>query len=768
MRARPKILTASSFEEAVKIYTRYRKFIFAVVSDARYFMNDKLNSQAGIELLQYVRSKDSQIPLLLLSSNPRNRQKGENLPAFFLNKNDPGILQEIESFFLNHLGFGDFVFRTPEGAEVGRAENFHSFEKKIAEIPDRSLEYHARHNHFSTWIMARAEIGLASWFSKLKISDFAQISDLREYLCESIHELRKDRQKGVIATFDAAHYDPEIMDFVKIGTGSMGGKARGLAFMNSLLHKNQDIFKTYSDVAIQIPKTCVISEEGFREFIAVNHLYYLSGGTDAIIARRFLEVPLPSWLSDALQVFLGKVDCPLAVRSSSLLEDSIYRPYAGLYKTCMLANNSNDFKLRIQQLEQAVKLVFASSFFEGPRTYSKNVGQNRIDAMSVIIQELSGKKNDNFFYPAVSGVAQSYNYYPVGGMKPEDGLVHMALGFGKTVVEGGQAIQFSPKNPQVIPQFSNVEEILQTSQRTFYALNMIEQHSNRTIASCDLTQRDISAAMKEHPLRMLTSTYIPDEHRIRDVQKEGPKVVTFSRLLKFNNHELSNIINNFLELGKSGLGCDVELEFSANLGEGDRLSEFHFLQIRPIVVGGERFDVQISDAEKNKAICLSNNALGLSRELEIHDVIYVNPETFSALHCHDIAGEIRAMNADLIQQEKRYLLIGPGRWGSADPTLGIPVKWQDISSVKAIIELRTQLMNAEPSQGTHFFQNITSLGIPYLPIDENDVADRLDWQFLQRIPAKKKTKYLTHCYLNNPLILKIDGKKSEAIIILME
>lgn len=764
MRARPKILLASSYEDALKLYIKYKKYVFGIVSDTRYFQNNTLEDEAGLKLLSYVRKKEPDMPLLLLSSNAMNREKGEKIPAVFLDKNDPNLLDQIKSFFQTNLGFGPFIFRLPNGTEVAKAHNFHDFERKIATIPDESLKYHAENNHFSAWIMARSEIGLASWMGKIRLTDFNNLSQAKEYLLKSIHDLRKSRQKGVVVSFNRSDFDPAVMDFIKIGEGSMGGKARGIAFMSSVIHRHPDFLKKFPDVVISIPKTCVILEGAYNSFIEANKLYYLSGGSDRIIAKRFLEAKLPDWLQKDLRTFLKQIDYPLAIRSSSLLEDALFRPYAGLYKTYMLNNNAPDFELRYQELAAALKLVYASSYFAGPRAFSRSIAQNRKDSMAVIIQQLTGNNHGDYCYPAISGVAQSYNYYPLDRMKPEDGVAHIALGFGKTVVDGESSLRFSPKYPKMIPQFGSVDDTLKNSQRFFYGLDRTSPFNIPEFGSSHLTKREISEAQAEYPVQMLTSTYIPEEHRIRDVNTAGPKVVTFAQILKNNLLPLADIISEFIELGRKGLGCQVEMEFSANLPTKDTPAEFNFLQIRPMVAGEELFDITITKSEKAKAFCHSHTALGQGKSQDIHNIIIVKPETFFPAKSREIAKEIGRLNGIILRQKSKYLLIGPGRWGSADYLLGIPVQWQEISAVGAIVELRNDKLSVEPSQGTHFFQNITSLGIPYMTVDERDKNDLLNWQTINAWNCTEETTFLKQIQLDHPLTIKIDGRNSEGVI----
>jgi len=772
MRARPKILLATSYEEAMELYQRFRSFLFGVISDARLPKNNKLDGDAGFLLLSQIKKEVPDIPLLLLSSQPKNRKNADQIPAVFLDKNSPHLLSEIHDFFLTHLGFGDFLFRAPDGREIDRASDLRSLETKLSQVPDESLRYHAEHNHFSSWIMARSEIALASKFREVQASEFSDVSEMRQYIISNIRALRKLRQKGVVARFKADNFDPYIMDFVKIGQGSLGGKARGLAFMSAVLEQNQEIHEKYSEIKIRIPKTLVICTDGFESFVTQNNLEGFAGEgfTDEEITEGFLKAEMPEWLVKDLEAFVSQVRIPLSVRSSSLLEDAQFQPYAGLYQTYMIPNNNPDPSVRLEHLVTAIKLVYASTYYQDPKAFSRSTSnQPQAEAMAVIIQLLSGKEYGDYFYPAISGVAQSYNFYPVSHMKSEEGIAHIALGLGKTVVEGEKTLRFSPRYPKVMPQFSSVQDILTNAQRFFYALrikNGVEDP--RLWKDSNLEKREVDDAEKEFPVRTLASTYVPEEDRIRDTGYiQGPKILTFSQVLKYDIFPLPQLLSDLLKLGQKGMGCPIEIEFSVNLSpDKKRKSEFNFLQIRPMVADEERFQVEITSEEFEKAFCCSTQALGNGKNEKIADIIFVKPEDFDTKFTVQIAEEIGNINSSLLKEKHPYLLVGPGRWGSADRWLGIPVQWRHISGVGAIIELRNEKLKADPSQGSHFFQNITSLGIHYITVTEGpETEDRFDWKWLNSLPVAQETTFLRHVRLEKPLLLKIDGRRSQCVII---
>jgi CheY-like chemotaxis protein len=769
MRARPKILVAQNYEEAVELYQTYKPYLLSIFSDVRFPKNGKMDDAAGFKLLSMIRKDSPDLPLLNFSSEESNRQRAQKIPAVFFNKNSPTLHSEIRSFFMQYLGFGEFIFRLPDDKEIGRVSNLREMENILPSIPDESVFYHATRNHFSSWLMARSEIMLASKLKPVRISDFESIGDAKQYLVSIIHERRMGRQKGIITEFDSQRFDPDA-DFTKIGKGSLGGKARGLAFMSTRLKKSPEFLDKFQDVAISVPKTLVVSTEGFDSFISENNLEEVTTGdfSDEEIIRLFTTAQVPDFLKLNLEQYLSYARYPLAVRSSSLLEDAQFQPFAGIYKTYMIPNNHPDPNKRLEQLLLAIKLIYASTCCENTRTYFKST-YHRIEdeKMGVVIQQLTGKVYGDYFYPAISGVAQSYNYYPISYMKPEDGLAHVALGLGKIVVEDGVALRFSPKYPQFLPQFSTVDDILQNSQRFFYALKM-NSFPDDLAANEDATleKLDIDEARNDAPVRHLCSTYSAEDHRIRDgVQASGIPVCTFANILKYRSLPLAEILSETLAIGRQGLGCPVEVEFAANMPfDADQKPSFELLQIRPMTVNQFNLEVEIADEDIAKAFCYSTMALGNGQFEEIEDIIFVNPDTFDTAHTIEIATEIGNVNKEMILRKRKYLLIGPGRWGSADRWLGIPVRWPDISGVGAIVETTIEGLKADPSQGSHFFHNITSLGISYLNTSEGG-EDFIDWKWLRSLPTKNETRHLKHVILKKPLTIKIDGKKSRAVII---
>ena len=768
MRARAKILVAENFEDAVEIFETYKNYLVGVISDVRFPMGNKLDPNAGLELFTRIKSRILDLPYLLTSSEPANRQKAEMVRANFLDKNSNSLHEEIKTFFLDHLGFGDFVFRRPDRSEVFRVSSVRALEKFLAVVPRDSLIFHAARNDFSRWLFARAETLLALKLRPASVMDFVDSEDIRAFLIDALRTRRKNRQKGVVADFESLDFDPET-EFLKIGTGSLGGKARGLVFIFALLRLYPWLARKYPEVDFRIPHTLVITTQGFDDFIESNGLAGLSKQDlpDDEISDRFLAGRLPEWLTAKLSAFLEQVNYPLAIRSSGLLEDAQFQAYAGLYRTYMVPNDADDPGDRLEHLVSAIKLVYASTFFQGPKAFARRVGHRTEDEkMAVIIQELIGHQYGDYFYPTISGVAQSHNFYPISRMKPEDGIAAVALGLGKTVVGGGKALRFSPKHPQLLPQFSTVEDILKNAQRFFYALEMggpTKKLDSSEEAS--LAKREVIEAIVERPVQLLASTYLPEEHRIKDVSfGQGHLIITFAQILKYKTFPLSEVLTDLIELLYEGMGCPVELEFSIDIKkEGEGQADFALLQVRPMSARAGLTEVAITDEEIDKAFCYSTAALGNTSRADMLDIIMVKPDVFDPSRTVEIAGQIGQLNGAMLKEQRPYLLVGPGRWGSADRWLGIPVSWTDISGVGAIVETTLPQLKAEPSQGSHFFHNVTTLGINYLTVAERD-GNFIDWEWLSSQPVNQETKFVAHLRLDNPFVLKVDGRKSMGVI----
>ncbi len=770
MRARPKILVAENYEEACDLFSRFEPYVLGVISDVRFPRDGRLNERAGIDFLTKVKGDRPDIPLLLTSSESTNAGRALDIPALFIDKNSSTLHEDVRAFLTRHLGFGDFVFRLPDGKAIGRASNLRDLEKILPKIPAESFYYHWSRNDFSRWLFARCEILLASKLRPATDKDFSgDVERMREFIVTNISARRKQRQRGVVASLEADGFDPDT-DFFKIGTGSLGGKARGLVFLANLLRRYPEIHEKFRGISIVFPQTLVITTEGFDAFLEANDLRSLSNteASDEAIARLFLAADFPEWIVSRLRAYLSEVTYPLAVRSSSILEDSQMRPFAGLYRTYMLSNNHENLEFRLRQLITAIKLVYASTYFKDARSFAKRTPhRTEEEKMGIIIQKLVGKRYGDYFYPAISGVAQSHNYYPFANMRTEDGIVHVALGLGKTVMEGGRVLRFCPRHPQILPQFSSIDDILKNSQRTFYCLNMAHPPMDLDISEeSTLEKRWINDAASEEPVQLLTGTYVPEENRIKDGGfLKGPKVVTFSQVLKYKVLPLPEILAEMLEMGKEGMGCPVEIEFSVNLSADPECQpQFAPLQIRPMAGNEFRNRVEISEDDRTKAFCCSHHSLGNGLKDNVRDIVYVDPDTFDVAHTVDMVAEIDEMNARLLTEGRKYLLIGPGRWGSADRWLGIPVNWSNISGVEAIVETTGQELKVEPSQGSHFFHNISTLSIDYLMITDRG-GDFVRWQWLKAKPVVERTKHVVHVRLAKPVLIKVDGQSRMGVMI---
>ncbi len=774
MRGRPKVLVAHNYEEAVALYKKYKPYLLSVFSDMRYPKSGGEDESAGYKLLKEIKKEIPDLPVLILSTEEHNREKVVDIPAVFINKNSSNLNDQIKSFFVSYLGFGAFVFRLPNGEEIARASDLRAIEKLLSEIPDESIVYHAMNNDFSRWFMARSEIDFALKLKPYKISDFPDPQDLKMFLIEAIHARRKGSSQGQIIEFDSEKFDSDT-DFMKIGNGSLGGKARGLAFMSSQIKKDPYLRERFPDVDIKIPQTFVISTEGFKTFIEENKLSRLLDShkkfTDDQIIGKFIEAGFPDGLRKSLKAYLQSVRYPIAVRSSSLFEDAHYQPFAGLYNTYMLPNSHPNLEKRLERLIIAIKLVYASTYLKAPRSYAKSTMHRTEDEeMAVILQQLTGREYKNYFYPAISGVAQSYNFYPISHLKAEEGISYIALGLGKIVMEGGKTLRFCPKYPQFLPQFSIVSDILENSQKFFYALKLDEfpddeQFISSSIEDPTLARLDLSDAADHPVVRSLSSTFFVQDNRIRDsFSNKGFPVLTFASVLKFNSFPLAELLNEVTKIGSKWMGASVEVEFAVNLPEKEgQKPQFSLLQIRPMGRYKQNLDVTIGPDEKKAAFCYSTLSLGNGEYKDIQDIVYVVPETFDPSKTVEIAAEINKINALFNKNSRKYVLIGPGRWGSSDRWLGIPVVWNDISNVGVMLETTIESIKADPSQGSHFFQNITSLGISYITIsDKRD--DFIDYQFFKCQTCENATTYLKHVHFKDPIKILVDGKTSQAVL----
>lgn len=764
--ARPKVLVAETFNQALELVHRFRKHLVGIITDVSYHRDGQLDPQAGITLIRQVRTELPDLPVLLQSSDASNWQLAERLGAGFLHKRSPTLLEDVRGFMLTNFGFGDFVFRTPDGREVARAGDVRAMLRVLRDVPAESIEYHARHNHFSNWFRARTEFALARRMRPRRVSEFADIEALRRFLIRGLQDVLRQNRRGVVEDFTRERFDAGC-SFARIGGGSLGGKARGLAFVDALL-ATANLDAEFDNVHVCVPRTVVIGTDVFDEFLDANRIRReaLRATDDDTLRQLFLEAALPESVTEHLRAFLDSVRQPLAVRSSSLLEDSQYHPFAGVYDTHMLPNNSPDDGVRHEQLSAAIKLVYASTFFSATRRYLEAT-PHRIDEerMAVILQPIVGAAHGDFHYPDFAGVARSYNYYPFGAMKPDDGVAGVVLGLGKTVVDGGPALRFCPTHPHVLPQLGEPEEFINQSQRTLYAVDLRPSPRAADVAhdGC-LVRLDLTDAEKHGTLALAGSVWSPDDQSFFDgIHRPGVRVVTFAHVLKSDAFPLAGVLRRLLALGRTGLNSPVEIEFAVNLSAAPR--EFAVLQLRPCGNLAGRDLIELGDTRREEVLCFSPHALGHGLIHGLGDVVYVKPERFDPAHTPAMAEEIGHLNDRLMAENRPYLLIGPGRWGSSHSWLGIPVQWSQISAARVIVETTLDDFAVEPSQGSHFFQNLTSFGIAYLSVNPRSDEGFIDWRWLDAQPAVHESQFVRHVRLAHPLETRVNGRISHAAVL---
>ncbi len=767
-RARPKILHATTFEEAWGFFAKYKDVLLGIITDLKYSLGGKVRENAGLELIRRVRTHRPDLPILVQSSQTELQPTVTSQPACFADKNSRTLLKEVRDFMKQNFGFGDFVFRLPDGAEVDRAHNIRDMRQKLRDIPAESLLFHASNNHFSNWLMARTKFQLAEMLKPIKITSFEDAGSLRTYMIEQIDQLVTNDNRGIITDFSRTEYDPHAL-FQRIGGGSLGGKARGLAFIDT-------IFKSYlrrgyfPQVRITIPKTYIVCTDVFSEFVESNKLLQIgiSNLPDEEVLQHFLKARLPRKFEEDLRLIISANHCPLAVRSSSLLEDMLYQPFAGIYSTLMLPNSNRNPEVRFQRLLQAVKFVFASTYFHEARNYIEATGHRlEEEKMAVLIQQVTGVRHDHFFYPHVSGVARSYNYYPYGDAKPGDGIVDLALGLGKTIVEGEQCLRFCPRYPSVLPQFLSQRDYFNNTQRRYYALDLggdiVMRHP---VEDQNLVSVDVKVAERHNSIRYLVSTYdFQSDTLYEGVNRSGFRLLTFSPILQSEVIPLSRIINLLLRLCETAMNSPVEIEFAVTLDNERAVpAEFSFLQVRPMVKEEHLLEIDASPVHPENLLLQSDKALG-NGIIRVADVVFVKPESFDHARTREMAVEIDTVNHELTLQQRPYLLIGPGRWGSSDPWLGIPVKFSSISSARTIVETSLPNMIPDPSQGSHFFQNLTSFRIAYFTLRHYREGDEIDWDWLNDRSVESDLKWIRHVRLESELEIRVDGRTGHGVIL---
>jgi CheY-like chemotaxis protein len=771
MRARPKILLCTNYEEAWSYYEKYKDSVLGIITDINFKKDGVKDPEAGLKFVLAVKENHHDIPILLQSSNMDFAAKAQEIGASFIQKNSPRLLHELREFMMSRFGFGDFIFRTPDGKEVGRAHNLITLEEQLRTVPAESIQYHAERNHFSNWLKARTEFWLAYKLRPRKVTDFESVEELRRDLISALKLYQSIRQRGVITDFNKDLFDPNN-SFARMGGGSLGGKARGLGFINTLIN-TYNIRNRFEDVEITVPSAIVIATDIFDQFIEKNHFenIALSEADDKVIIKKFLEAEFfPFDILKKLIGYLEIVKEPLAVRSSSLLEDSQFQPFAGVYETYMLPNNNPDMNIRLHELLECIKCVYASTFCKAARDYMK-VTSYRLEEekMAVIIQRLVGASHDERFYPDFAGVAKSFNFYPVPPQKSTDGIALVALGLGKTVVDGGNCVRFCPKYPKHLLQFFSTKETIKNAQQYFYALNLNGRlkHTSDDNPEELVVKYELTISEKDQTLNLVGSTYSVENDSVYDgISRKGNRVVTFAPILKHKAFQLADILDLLLDLGAWGMGAPVEIEFAVNMNvPAGQPKEFAMLQMRPLVISRELEELEVDNTDKEDLICQSSQVLGNGAINDVYDVIVVDIQKFDRGKSREVATEVSQLNTELLALKKPYILIGVGRWGSLDHWLGIPVTWDQISGASVIVESGFKDFNVTPSQGSHFFQNITSFKVGYFSVNALDHLGFIDWDWLSAQPAVRELTYTRHLAFDKPLSVRINGHQNKGIIL---
>ena len=781
MRGRPKIVLARNYEEAWQLYDKYRNNTLGVISDVRFPMyeGDAKVADAGVQLMRKIRACDEFLPLIMQSSESDNRMWATEVGAGFVDKNSKKMNIDLRDRIEQHFGFGDLVFRDPEtGAEVVRVHNLKELQDNIFTIPEDSFVYHTARNHISRWLCSRAMFPLSEFLKRITQDEYNDVLAHRQLIFDAIVRYRRMKNRGVVAEYLRGRFD-RFSHFARIGEGSLGGKGRGIAFIDHILKKHA-VFESIPDVEIRIPKTLVLCTDIFDRFMETNNLYpvALSDLPDETILQAFLDSPLPDELLEDIQTFCEVVTGPVAVRSSSLLEDSHYQPYAGVYATYMIPDRE-DSEAMAHHIADAIKGVYASVYYSGSKAYM-SATSNVIDQekMAIILQEVVGDKHGTRFYPHCSGVARSINFYPVGEETADEGVVNLALGLGKHIVDGGKSLRVSPSHPAHVIQTSEPQLALKETQSTFLALDLAA--ADKPVSkdeTFDLVRLTVREAEADGSLDWIASTYVRDDDMIYDTpHMRGRKLVTFAGVLRYEAFPLAKIVQLVLQYGANEMRRPVEVEFAVRFSQQSTINSqqsddnsqvttfgsqlkgiFYPLQIRPIVSARECIDEDLTAVPEAQRLLYSTRSLGNGIITDVHDIIYLKEGAFSMVDNRTIAEEIRSLNRLFTEHGTGYILVGEGRWGSSDTALGVPVEWADISAVRLIAEVSTDGRHIEPSQGTHFFQNLTSFGVGYLTIDGGTSREVFDRTWLDAQPAVWESRLVRHVHSNTPLTIKMDG-----------
>lgn len=766
LRGRPKILLAADYEEAMEIFSRYREFMLCLITDVKFSKEGEMSNTAGFELVKEVRSIMKDLPIIIQSSDAENAHQAFLLKASFIDKNSDSLVQDVKYFISTYLGFGSFVYKDSRGRPIATARTLREFEKLLRTIPDDSLHYHARRNHFSLWFMARGEIQIARIIYPFKLEHFENPNDIRKFLLDAIQQHRSEQNKGKVIPYEE-NMPLDETNIVTLTSGSLGGKGRGLAFINTLIY-NFDFQQLIPNINIRAPRTFIIGSDEFESFMERNELYtkVLTETDYEAVKQLFLAGKLSEVLTSRLRRIIRMIDSPLAVRSSGLFEDSLNQPFAGIFETYLLPNNHADNDVRLQQCMDAIRLVFASVFSPVARGYIRAVNYKlEEEKMAVVLQEVAGNRYEDAYYPHISGVAQSYNYYPFGHMKPEEGFSVLALGLGRYVVEGEKAYRFSPKYPTL--ENASPRDQFRSSQTEFFAVNMHHPdiNLNRDGEEAGLMRLTVDDAERHGTLKHCASVFNPDNNTITPgLSKPGPRIVNFADVLKYNYVPLSRTIEVVLDVVKEAMGSPVEIEFAVDLNrDANYRSTFYLLQIKPLIGNAQDYNINTNEINPNDVLLWTDRAMGNGLIDDVEDVIYVDPALFDKTKTLEMAAEAEQLNRMMEDLNRRYLLIGPGRWGTRDRFIGIPVNWPQISHARVIVETSLEDFPLDASSGSHFFHNVTSMNVGYFSVQQGSPSSYINWDKLAALQPITTTRFFRHVRIKSPLQIKMDGRKRLAV-----
>jgi len=769
MRARPKILMAHTFEDTLDVFEKYKDYFICVLSDISFPRNGKPDDTAGVELVDYLRSNDYDQSIILQSTDKKWEKKAQELGVSFIHKSSLHMINEFVEHLKYDLGFGDFIFKNKKGEEITRVTSMSEFENKLTEVPDESLIYHGKRDHFSTWLMAHGEVQVTKKLRKLKVEDFENIEQLRNFLINTFQEVHYEKNKGKVVKFCPKNLLTRH-EVISLAEGSLGGKGRGIAFLNALM-SSMDFEDRFEKLKVKIPHTCIVGTEEFDEFVKENEIVGKVNNNymdDAKIKKMFLKFSLSNDLKVKLSQYLDYVKAPIAVRSSGLLEDSLSQPFAGIYQTYMLPNNQKSKIDRQKYLEQAIKLVFASTFSGNARNYTRNINYRcEEEKMAVIIQKVVGTNIDGYYYPHISGVAQSYNFYPLASLKQEQGIASLALGLGHWIVNSRQSFKYCPQKPK--KDFFPPDVFMDNSQKQFYAINMnnnnfdLIQGEQATFSTLDLED-----AQQQGTLKNIASVWDMQDQKIRyNNSYQGIKVLNFARIVKFNKYPVSEIVRELLEIGEKAFGVPVEIEFAVNLShepQKDIFPTFYLLQIRPLSVHKRELTMNPDELNKDELFLYTRNGMGNGIESGISDIVFIENDKFDKTRTEDIKNEVNQINRRMQEDKRNYILIGPGRWGTRDRFLGVPVNWGDINQAKIIVETSFDGFSVDSSQGSHFFHNLIAANSGYLTVKHDSSSDFINWDWLKSQPVIEKSDYCTHVRRKKPYQIKLFGKQGIAAV----